>query len=198
MNRIFLFVAAACVLFAGSAGTAIAADTFTIDKSHSSILFAVKHMVIAKVKGEFTEYSGTISYDQADISKSNVEVTIKTASIDTKDEKRDDHLRNPDFFDAEKFPEITFKSKTIKKSEEGFVATGDLTMRGVTKEIEIPFEITGVITDPWGNTRMGVSAELELNRQDYGISWSKSLDTGGLVVGDDVDIEIEIEAIKAK
>jgi len=198
MNRILLFVVAACVLFAGSAGTATAADTFTIDKSHSSILFAVKHMVIAKVKGEFAEYSGTILYDQADISKSSVEVTIKTASIDTKDEKRDDHLRNPDFFDAETYPDITFKSKAISKTEKGFVAKGDLTMRGVTKEIEIPFEITGVITDPWGNTRMGVSAELELNRQDYGVSWSKSLDTGGLVVGDNVEIEIEIEAIKAQ
>jgi polyisoprenoid-binding protein YceI len=198
MTRILLFVAATCVLFAGSAGTAIAADTFSIDKSHSSILFAVKHMVITKVKGEFTEYAGTILYDASDVSKSSVEVTIKTASIDTKDEKRDDHLRNPDFFDTETYPEITFKSKAISKSEKGFVATGDLTMRGVTKEIEIPFEITGVIDDPWGNTRMGVAAELELNRQDYGISWSKSLDAGGLVVGDNVEIEIEIEAIKAK
>ncbi|UCH84265.1 MAG: polyisoprenoid-binding protein, partial [Candidatus Latescibacterota bacterium] len=161
-------------------------------------MFAVKHMVVSKVKGEFNEYSGTILYDEADVTKSSVDVTIKTASIDTKDQKRDDHLRNPDFFDAETYPEITFKSKQIKKSEDGFVAVGDLTMHGVTKEITIPFEITGVIDDPWGNTRMGVSAELELNRQDYGVSWSQKLDAGGLVVGDNVEIEIEIEAIKAK
>jgi len=197
-GRILLGLLAVCVVVTGTNGLALAADTFNIDKSHSSIMFAVKHMVVSKVKGEFNEYSGTILYDEADVTKSSVEVTIKTASIDTKDQKRDDHLRSPDFFDAEKHPEITFKSKRVEKAKDGFVAVGDLTMHGVTKEITIPFEITGVINDPWGNTRMGVSAELELNRQDYGVSWSQKLDTGGLVVGDDVGIEIEIEAIKAK
>ena len=199
MIRNLLFVLTAAVIFtAGTAGVTQAADTFNIDKTHSSILFAVKHMVISKVKGAFDEYSGTIQYDEADITESSVEVTIKTASIDTRDEKRDGHLKNSDFFDAEKYPEITFKSKRIEKSKDGFVAVGDFTMRGVTKEITIPFEITGVITDPWGNTRMGVSAELKLNRQDYGVSWSQKMDAGGLVVGDDVEIEIEVEAVKAK
>lgn len=197
-RNLFIVFVTFAVLTSGAAGVTMAADTFAIDKTHSSILFAVKHMVISKVKGEFVDYAGTIQYDAADVTKSSVEVTIKTASIDTKDEKRDEHLRNPDFFDAEKFPEITFESKRVEKSKDGFVAIGDLTMHGVTKEITIPFEITGVIKDPWGNTRMGVSAELELNRQDYGVSWSQKMDAGGLIVGDDVEIEIEIEAIKAK
>jgi polyisoprenoid-binding protein YceI len=199
MSRNLSLALTAVVLFAaGTTGVTQAADTFNIDKTHSSILFAVKHMVISKVKGEFDEYSGSIQYDEADVTKSSVEVTIKTASIDTKDEKRDGHLKSPDFFDAEKYPEITFKSKYIEKSKDGFVAVGDFTMHGVTKEIKIPFEITGVITDPWGNTRMGVSAELTLDRQDYGVSWSQKMDAGGLVVGDDVEIEIEVEAVKAK
>ncbi|UCG51224.1 MAG: YceI family protein [Candidatus Latescibacterota bacterium] len=193
-----LTVLLVCVLTLAAFSAAPAADQYTIDTSHSSILFSIKHLVITKVKGEFNEYAGTISYDDQDITKSSVEVTIKTASIDTKDEKRDAHLRTADFFDAEKYPEITFKSKRVVKSEDGFVVVGDLTMRGVTKEIEIPFVVSGVITDPWGNTRMGISAELKLNRQDYGISWSNKLDNGGLVVGNDVDIELEIEAIKAK
>jgi len=180
------------------AGTTRAADTYTIDRAHSSIQFIVKHLVVTKVKGEFNEFAGTILYDDKDIVKSSVEVTIKAASIDTKDAKRDDHLRGPDFFETAKFPEITFKSKRIEKTGDGFAAVGDLTMHGVTKEIRIPFTIAGVITDPWGNVRLGLSAETELNRQDYGVSWSKKLDNGGLVAGDDVQIELEVEAVKAK
>lgn len=196
-----LQMAAIALAFALSAiyvSSAAAADKFTIDKTHSSIQFSVSHMVISKVKGEFNDYSGTIIYDQADITKSSIDVIIKVASIDTKDEKRDDHLRNPDFFDAESFPEITFKSKRVEKSGDGYVAVGDLTMRGVTKEVSMPFTVAGVITDPWGNTRMGASATLKVNRQDYGVSFSKKLDNGGLLVGDDVDIEIEIETVMAK
>jgi len=194
-----LFSAAAVlVALAGSAATSSAADKYTVDPSHSSIGFAVRHMVVSKVKGYFNEYTATILYDDKDITKSSAEVTIKTASIDTRDAKRDEHLRTPDFFDAAKYPEIAFKSKRIEKSGEGFVAVGDLTMRGVTKEISIPFTFAGVVTDPWGNTRLGLSGATKLNRQDYGVSWSKSLDSGGLVVADDVEIAIEIEAIKAK
>lgn len=125
-------------------------------------------------------------------------MSIKVASIDTKDAKRDEHLRSPDFFDVGTHPAITFKSKKIEKTDNGVVAVGDLTMRGVTKEIRIPFEFAGTIDDPYGNTRLGLSARTSLNRQDYGVSWSKKLDAGGLVVGDDVEIMIEIEAIKAK
>jgi len=196
--KTFFSAAAVLVALAGSAATSSAADKYTVDPTHSSIGFAVRHMVVSKVKGYFNEYTATILYDDKDITKSNAEVTIKTASIDTRDAKRDEHLRTPDFFDAAKYPEITFKSKRIEKSGEGFVAVGDLTMRGVTKEIQLPFTFAGVVTDPWGNTRLGLSASTKLNRQDYGVSWSKSLDSGGLVVSDDVEIAIEIEAIKAK
>jgi polyisoprenoid-binding protein YceI len=189
---------AAAVLVGFLAVTSWAAEEYKIDRAHSSVGFAVRHMVVSKVKGEFNEWSGTILYDDKDISKSSVEVTIKTASVDTKDVKRDEHLRSADFFDVEKHPEIIFKSKRIEKSDDGYVAVGDLTLRGVTKEIQISFEIAGMITDPYGNTRMGLSASTKINRQDFGVSWSKTLDTGGLVVSDDVDIEIEIEAVKAK
>jgi polyisoprenoid-binding protein YceI len=196
--KIILTLIGAVALSAVIVSTSLAADKYVIDKSHSSIQFSVRHMVISKVKGEFGEYAGTVLYDAGDITKSSADVTFKVASIDTKDEKRDEHLRSPDFFDAATHPEITFKSKRVEKSDDGTVLVGDLTMHGVTKEISMPFEVTGVITDPWGNTRMGASAKLKLNRQDYGVSWSKSLDNGGLVVGDDVEIEIEIEAIKEK
>jgi polyisoprenoid-binding protein YceI len=198
MNRSpILVLLAACLIVTGVTGTVLAADTYTIDRAHSSVLFVVNHMVISKVKGEFNEFSGTIKHDEGDIANSSVDVTIKTASIDTKSERRDGHLRSPDFFDVEQHPEITFKSKKIEKTDAGLVAVGDLTMRGVTKEVRIPFEITGTITDPRGNRRMGISAKLTLNRQDYGVSWNQTLDAGGLVVSDDVGIEIELEAIKA-
>jgi polyisoprenoid-binding protein YceI len=180
------------------AGTVPAAEKYDIDRSHSSVGFAVKHMVVTKVRGEFNDWSGSILYDEKDITRSSVDVTIQVASIDTKDAKRDEHLRSGDFFDAAKHPTIAFKSKRIEKAEDGFVAFGDLTMRGVTKEVRIPFEFAGTIADPYGNTRLGLSARTSLNRQDYGVSWSKKLDAGGLVVGDDVEILIEVEAIKAK
>jgi len=197
-SRTFLTALAAIAVVAAFAATSTAADKFAVDRSHSSVGFTVKHMVVSKVKGFFNDYTVDIVYDDKDITKSSVEVSIKTASIDTREAKRDDHLRSPDFFDAAKFPEIIFKSKRIEKSGEGFVAVGDFSMRGVTKEIKLPFTFAGVVTDPYGNTRLGLSAATKLNRQDYGVSWSKTLDNGGLVVSDDVEVSIEIEAIKAK
>ena len=197
-SRTFLTALAAIAVIAAFAATSTAADKFAVDRSHSSVGFTVKHMVVSKVKGFFNDYTVDIVYDDKDITKSSVEVSIKTASIDTREAKRDDHLRSPDFFDAAKFPEIIFKSKRIEKSGEGFVAVGDFSMRGVTKEIKLPFTFAGVVTDPYGNTRLGLSAATKLNRQDYGVSWSKTLDNGGLVVSDDVEVSIEIEAIKAK
>ncbi|MDQ7053998.1 MAG: YceI family protein [candidate division KSB1 bacterium] len=179
-------------------GTALSADRYQIDPVHSSIAFSVRHMVINKVKGNFKEFTGTILYDEKDISKSSVSVTIQAASIDTDNSKRDDHLRSADFFDVQKYPTITFKSKRIVKEGDGYVAIGDLTMHGVTREVRIPFQILGKVVDPWGNTRIGVEASLILNRHDFGISWSKTLDNGGLVVGNEVMIELNIEAIKQK
>jgi polyisoprenoid-binding protein YceI len=196
--RTLLATFAGLAALAAFAATGTAADKYSADPAHSSIGFAVKHMVVSKVKGYFNDYTVDIVYDDKDITKSSVVVAIKTASIDTKQAKRDDHLRSPDFFDAAKFPEITFKSKRIEKSGDGYAAVGDLTMRGVTKEITLPFTFAGVVTDPYGNTRLGLSGGTKINRQDYGVSWSKSLDNGGLVVSDDVEIEVEIEAVKDK
>ncbi len=186
------------VLMLGSIAHLFAADQFNIDPAHSSIGFGVKHMLVSTVKGSFTEYQGAIVYDAKEVANSSVEVVIKTASIDTANAKRDDHLRNDDFFSAAKYPEITFKSTKIRKSKEGLFADGTLTMRGKAKRITIPFKILGPIQDPWGNTRMGIEANLSIDRRDWGISWSKTLDQGGLVVANNVAIDLAIEAIKAK
>lgn len=171
-------------------------DNYQIDPVHSSIDFSVKHLVISNVKGNFTDFSGAIMYDSTDIAKSSAEVTIKSATINTGNPTRDKHLMSPDFFDAVKYPEITFKSSKIEKKGDGFAMTGTLTMHGVSKEIAIPFNILGTIKDPQGKFRMGAEGSLTINRQDYGVSWSKALETGGLVVGNDVIIDLSIEAVK--
>jgi len=186
-------VAAAVVLLAGSA---FAADSYTFDLAHSSIGFSVRHLGLSKVRGNFTDFSGTINYDPQDITKSSVTVTIKTASINTDNENRDNHLRSGDFFMADSFPEITFVSDKIVKQADGFVAQGTLTMKGVAKKIDLPFTVAGPITGMGGEQRMAVESGMTLNRQDYGVSWSKTLDAGGLVVGNDVEVSLEIEAVK--
>lgn len=175
------------------ASSSFAAEEYKTDRAHSSVEFTVRHFMINKVRGEFKDFTANATYDAEDMSAWSVTATIQTASIDTENEKRDDHLRSADFFDAANNPEITFKSKSITKEGDGYVAIGDFTMRGVTKEIKLPFEITGQITDPWGNKRIGIEASLTINRQDYGVSWSKSMDNGGLVVSDEVKIELNME-----
>ena len=192
-------LAAAVLLTLALGATASAADTFVIDGAHTEIGFSISHMVISKVKGKFTDFAGTITYDADNVGASSVELTIQTASIDTNNADRDAHLRNPDFFDADKHPTITFKSSRVATRDGGFVASGKLLMHGVTREVELPFTITGVITDPWGNTRMGVEVEpFTIDRTDFNVSWSKTLDTGGLMVGHEVLIEIHVEAIEKK
>ncbi len=176
--------------------SASAADEYALDAAHTSIEFSVRHMVISNVKGSFSDVSGVILYDEKDITKSSVDVTIKVASINTNNEKRDEHLRSPDFFDAEKYPDITFKSSKIEKTKEGLVMTGTLTIRGISKEVTMPFELTDKITDPWGSVRFGAETKLKINRQDFKVSWNKVLDAGGVLVGDEVKIEISLEAIK--
>jgi polyisoprenoid-binding protein YceI len=171
---------------------ALAADQYKIDPNHSSATFSVRHNLISNVPGRFSDVNGTINYDEKDLSKSSVEATIKVATINTDNEGRDKHLKSADFFDAEKYPEITFKSKRIEKRGNQLVALGTLTMRGVSKEIELPFEINK-LTTPRGTT-VGVVAETKLNRQDYGINWSRALDNGGLVVANEVKIELSLEA----
>ncbi|UCD17124.1 MAG: polyisoprenoid-binding protein [Candidatus Zixiibacteriota bacterium] len=191
------FALSALTIIIATAGMAVAAEKYVIDQTHSSVEFSVKHLVITNVKGGFTDFTGSIMFDTADVSRSSVNVTIKSASINTNDDGRDKHLRSEDFFDVEKFPEITFNSTKIEKTEKGLIAHGNLTMHGVTKNITIPFELTGPITDPWGKKRIGVEAGLTLDRKDYGIKWNKILDNGGLTVSDKVKIELNIEAIES-
>jgi polyisoprenoid-binding protein YceI len=155
-------------------------------------------MVLATVRGEFTDYSANILFDENDVTKSSIEGSIKVASINTGNEKRDNHLRSSDFFDAENHPEITFKSRSIVKDGDDYAMLGSLTIRGVTRDVQIPFHIVGTLLDPWGNKRLGLEAELTINRQDYGVSWNKALDNGGVVVSDDVKIELIFEGIRKK
>ncbi len=173
------------------------ADTFVIDKVHSEATFKVRHMM-SKVSGKFDDFGGTISVDPQKPAEGKVEFTMKAASIDTGVADRDKHLRSADFFDVEKNPEITFKSVSIKPSAKKNVydVVGDLTMHGVTKRVSLPVELLGMEKDPWGNQRAGFSLETTLNRKDYGINWNQALDNGGFLVGDDVDISINIEAVK--
>jgi polyisoprenoid-binding protein YceI len=175
-----------------------ATGTWKIDKVHSEASFQVRHFV-SKVRGRFADFSGTIRIDAAKPEASSVEFTIVVASIDTNEPKRDAHLKSPDFFDAAKYPEIRFVSKkVVPVSESRYVVTGDLTMRGVTKEITLPVAFDGIAKDPWGNERAGFETGLTLNRKEYGINWNKALDQGGFMLGDDATVSINIEAVKEK
>lgn len=177
---------------------ATATGTWTIDKVHSEASFQVRHFV-SKVRGRFTDFSGTVRIDAAKPEASSVEFTIKVASVDTNEPKRDAHLRSPDFFDAAKYPEIRFVSKkVVPVSESKYDVTGDLTMRGVTKEITLPVTFDGIAKDPWGNERAGFETGITLNRKEYGINWNKALDQGGFMLGDDATVSINIEAVKEK
>lgn len=173
-----------------------AAETWNVDTSHSVLTFKVRHM-LANAGGEFKEWSGTVVAGD-DLTKGSVEISIDAASIDTDNADRDNHLRSADFFDVEKYPTIDFKSTKIEKKGDEYVLHGDLTMRGVTQKVEIPFEFLGTATDPWGNLRAGFSGSTEINRKDYGIVWNKGLDQGGFILGDTVKIDLEINAVQAK
>jgi polyisoprenoid-binding protein YceI len=175
-----------------------AAADWNLDASHSHVGFEVKHMAISKVKGSFGEYSGTVTGEDGKPETFSVELSIQAASVDTNNEDRDNHLRNPDFFDVETYPTITFKSTKVEMDGDEGTLTGEFTLHGVTKTIELELEYLGLVNDPWGNTRMGFSAEGKIDRRDYGLTWSKALETGGLVVSHDVEIELEIEVVKAK
>ena len=173
------------------------ADSYTIDKAHSEATFTVRHFV-SKVSGKFDDFAGTVSGDLANAPAASVEFTIKTASVDTGVANRDNHLRSADFFDAANHPEITFRSVSIKPSgtKNLFNVMGNLTMRGVTKQVTLPVEFLGFAKDPGGNTRAGFSTHATLNRKDYGINWNKALDEGGFMLSDDVDITINLETVK--
>lgn len=179
-------------------GASASADTWVIDKSHSEASFQVRHLT-AKVRGRFTDFAGTITADPAKPESAQVEFKIQAASIDTDNESRDKHLRSADFFDAEKFPEITFKStRVVPKGDKKFDVTGPLTMHGVTREVTLPVEFHGSVKDPWGNEKAGFETKVTLNRKDFGIVWNKALDAGGMLLSDDVEVEVNIEAGRPK
>jgi polyisoprenoid-binding protein YceI len=170
---------------------------YRIDPAHSIIGFAIRHLEINWVEGRFKEFTGTIHYDDTDITKSSVEFTAKVESIDTGIEPRNKHLRTADFFEVEKYPEMTFKSTRVeRKGKNGGILHGDFTLKGVTKQVALPFTITGAIKDGQGNTRFGVDAQTTINRRDYGISWGKPLSGGGIDVGNEVNIRLQLEAVK--
>jgi polyisoprenoid-binding protein YceI len=169
-----------------------------VDPDHSIIEFRVVHMVVSKTSGRFTDYRGFAEMDPDAKTFTAIEATINTASINTNQEKRDTHLRNADFFDVQQFPTMVYRMKSYKSVGDGYTALGDLTLHGVTKEIALTGTFNGVSKDPWGNQRAGFSAEGKLNRKDFGMVWNKTLDSGGLVVGDEVQIRLDIECIKAK
>ncbi len=172
--------------------------TYSIDKAHSNVGFAVDHMVIATVDGKFNDFDVELTFDPNDLSTFNLKAIIKIASVDTDQEKRDNHLKSPDFFDAQTHPEMIFSSSKVEKKGNGYVAKGTLNIRGTQKEISLPFTVKGPIKDGWGNERIGVKAGVVVNRQDYGVKWSKSLDSGGLVVSDEVQVNINAEFILNK
>jgi len=174
----------------------MATGKWDIDVGHSAVHFYVRHMVISKVHGRFAKWSGQLSFDPADLTQAKVAVKIDAASIDTQVADRDAHLKSPDFFDVAKFPELSFTSKKVVKSGDGYQLTGDLTMHGVTKEVTLDADFAGTGKDPWGNERAGFSAKGHLDRRDFGLTWNKALETGGLLVAEKVEIAIELEAVK--
>jgi len=179
-----------------SAMARLEAQTFEVDLVHSSVGFSIRH-IVSNVKGRFTDFSGTIVYDPKKVENSSVSVTIQAVSIDTDNEKRDNHLKSPDFFEVEKYPQITFQSKKVTKKKNKFMLQGTLNMHGVEKNISIPFQILGIAKGPDGS-RAGFEAELTLNRKDFGISWNRTLDQGGLLLGEEVKISLSLEAVEAK
>jgi polyisoprenoid-binding protein YceI len=192
MNRTIRYTALALALAPALAFGQAA--TWNIDPSHTRAGFSVKHLVISDVKGDFDKLSGKAQVDDADLSKSSVEVAIEAASISTRDEKRDNHLRSPDFFDVAKFPALTFKSTKVVAGKDGAITvTGDLTMRGVTKPVTLEGSITNAITDPQGNARRGVSVTGKLNRRDFGVSYGPAA-----IVGDEVKLDIQAELVLPK
>jgi len=197
VSAVTLFGGPAAAVAGAQAYAPIPAGDYKIDPAHSYIGFAVRHLEINWVEGRFKDFEGTIHYDEKDVTKSSVEFTAKVASVDTEVEARDKHLRTADFFDAEKFPTMTFKSLNVeRKGPNDYFMHGELTMKGVTKHVQFPFHIAGAVKDPWGNTRFGVEAQTKINRRDFGINYGNAFAGGGLDVGNEVNITLRLEALK--
>lgn len=177
----------------------MATQKWELDLVHSSINFAVRHLMVSKVHGRFSNWSGTLAFDQDNAVAGQVDIVIDATSIDTRDAQRDGHLKSADFLETEVHPQIKFKSTRVeKKSGDNYSLHGDLTIRGTTKSVTLDVEYSGYAKDPWGGERIGFSGQTSINRKDYGLTWNQALETGGILVGDKVEVQIELEAIKAK
>jgi polyisoprenoid-binding protein YceI len=176
----------------------IYAANYAVDVPHTQIHFSVAHLMVFKVRGNFTDFSGEIDIDTNKKTLVSAKATIDATSIDTRNKKRDDHLRSADFFDVAKYPEITFVSKNVSGHGENITVVGDLTIKGVTKEITLKGNFAGVAKDPWGNNRAGFAATGEVDRREFGLTWNKALEAGGVVVGDTITIGLEVESIAQK
>jgi polyisoprenoid-binding protein YceI len=184
---------------ASTTATPAATTTWNIDPVHSTAEFRVRHLMISHVRGQFTGVTGKLTYDPTSIAKSHVEATIDVATIDTRDPQRDTHLKSPDFFDAEKFPALTFSSSGVTRRADGqLLVAGPLSIHGVTREVEFTVEgPTAPVKDPWGNTRVGVSASTKIDRREFGLNFNATLETGGVMVGEEVSITLELEFVQA-
>lgn len=172
-------------------------NIYQIDPSHSSATFSIKHMMIAKVHGGFEKLSGKLTYSPSEPQKSTIEVAIEAASINTREAQRDAHLKSADFFDVEKYPQITFKSVKVEKSGDDLKVVGDLTIHGVTKQVTLEMESPSEeMKDPWGNTKIAVSGTTKIKRKDFGLTWNAALEAGGVLVGDDVNITLDVQFVK--
>jgi len=187
------------ILVGADAPTAAVGDIsgdYAIDPAHSRLGFAARHAMVTKVRGAFTEFSGTAHVDVADPGRSWVSIAIVTNSIATGQQQRDDHLRSGDFFDSEQHPEITFASTSVDRDGDVWTVTGDLTIKGVARSVSVPFRYVGSAKDPYGNVRVGFEGEVSINRKDWGLTWNAALETGGVLVSDRVALEFDVSAIK--
>lgn len=199
MSKVLRTVFAAAVAVTLVPAAQAAPVTFTVDGGHSNVQFTVRHMVVTNVTGSFNQFDGTVVMDAEKPEASSVDFTIQVGSVDTGNENRDKHLKSADFFDAEKFPTITFKSTAAKKlSAEEWEVTGDLTMRGVTKSVTLPVSFLGEAKDPRGNLKAGFSTTVKINRKDFGVSWNQNLDSGGVVVSDEVKVTVDLAVVAKK
>jgi polyisoprenoid-binding protein YceI len=173
-------------------------SNYQIDPAHSSVQFAVRHLMVSNVRGSFSGVTGTVTFDSANPSASTVNATIDVNTITTNDEKRDGHLKSPDFFDAAQYPVMTFKSTQVEKTGDAeFDVTGDLTLHGVTKKVVLDVEeVSSEAKDPWGGTRVGVTAKTKIKRGDFGLTWNAALEAGGVMVGDEIKIEFDLQFVK--
>ncbi len=196
MKNLFVSLVMIATVFTGSFAQT---TKWVIDNSHTNINFRATHMVISKVTGHFDDYSATVLSDKPDFTDAKIDFSAKIASINTANEKRDEHLKSDDFFNAAEYPELTFKGKSLTKvSDNKYKLTGDLTIRNTTKTVELDVEYGGTVNDPWGQTRAGFEIRGKVDRFDYGLKWNAAIETGGLVVGKDIELIIHVEIVKSK